>query len=229
MARFVKDVTLDKPEDFVYFIMNDYLQKQKFAMSDWKGEPAYRTGDGFVEGYKYLKWSYANGHFHLEAWLKGSLGGEMGLEGFVGCLMKKPYKESLMQLLEVLQQPLPQNGQPLPENGLSASAGGNGQAENAGAAGAQAAASHVIPVQTVDHSKDAQTGMVLGIISIVTGLFIPLLGIIFGCIGFSRARMGLGSLKDSQARAGKVCSIVGICVAAGIWILNMLLSVILYI
>lgn len=250
MARFVKDVILDKPEDFVYFIMNDYLQKQKFAMSDWKGEPAYRTGDGFVEGYKYLKWSYGNGHFHLEAWIKGSFGGEMGLEGFMGCLVKKPYRESLEQLVQVLQQPLPQRVQSAPagENGQAEHMAGTGsqmpgaaessvQTENAGEAAGrtaaegsptQAAAPHVIPVQTVDHSKDAQTGLVLGIVAIVIGLFLPLFGIIFGCIGFSRARMGLGSLKDSQARAGKVCSIVGICTSAGIWVLNILLSVFLY-
>lgn len=34
MARYIKDVTLNKPDDFVAFIMNDYLQKNSFAMSD---------------------------------------------------------------------------------------------------------------------------------------------------------------------------------------------------
>ena len=40
MARYVKDITLNKPDDFVAFIVNDYLQKNKFVMSDWHGEPA---------------------------------------------------------------------------------------------------------------------------------------------------------------------------------------------
>ena len=115
----------------MYFIMNDYLQKQKFAMSDWKGEPAYRTGDGFVEGYKYLKWSYGNGHFHLEAWIKGSFGGEMGLEGFMGCLVKKPYRESLEQLVQVLQQPLPQGVQSAPWRKRSDGAYGGNRQSNA--------------------------------------------------------------------------------------------------
>ena len=44
MARYVKDLVLNKPEDFVTFIMNDYLQKNQFVVSEWKGEPAYRTG-----------------------------------------------------------------------------------------------------------------------------------------------------------------------------------------
>ena len=53
MARYVKDLVLNKPEDFVTFIMNDYLQKNQFVVSEWKGEPAYRTGDALIEGYKY--------------------------------------------------------------------------------------------------------------------------------------------------------------------------------
>lgn len=55
MARYVREVVLNKPEDFVQFIMNDYLQKNGFVMSDWKGEPAFRAGDPALEGYKYLK------------------------------------------------------------------------------------------------------------------------------------------------------------------------------
>ena len=82
--------------------MNDYLQKNGFTMSDWKGEPAYRAGDAMMEGYKYLKWSYVNGRFHLEAWLKGTFGGEWGLEGFVGTLQKKPYKNNLLQLMSTI-------------------------------------------------------------------------------------------------------------------------------
>ena len=94
MARYVKDLVLNKPEDFVTFIMNDYLQKNQFVVSEWKGEPAYRTGDALIEGYKYLKWSYENGTLHLEAWMKSTFGKEMGLDGFVGALQKKPYRQS---------------------------------------------------------------------------------------------------------------------------------------
>ena len=72
MARYVRDLVLNKPDDFVRFIMNDFLQKNGFVLSDWKGEAAYRTGDAVMEGYKYLKWNYAGGIFHLEAWMKGT-------------------------------------------------------------------------------------------------------------------------------------------------------------
>ena len=72
MARFTRDLVLNKPDDFVQFIMNDFLQKNQFEMSDWKGEAVFRAGDAMVEGFKYLKWTYNGGVFHLEAWLASS-------------------------------------------------------------------------------------------------------------------------------------------------------------
>ena len=87
------------------FVMNDFLQKNRFEPADYNGEAVYRAGDRMVEGYKYLKWSYIGGVFHVEAWLK-AVSGEMGLDGFVGMVQKKPFKESLEQLYAVLQQPI---------------------------------------------------------------------------------------------------------------------------
>lgn len=198
MARYVREVVLNKPNDFVQFIMDDYLQKNGFMMSDWKGEPAFRAGDAAIEGYKYLKWGYMNGVFHLEAWMKGTFGGEWNLEGFVGSLQKKPYRESLEQLLVLLGQPLPQ--------------------------GAQTPQGYPIPVQTSDNTGAATAALVFGILAVVTGFFIPILGILFECLGFSRARMGGGSTKAGMATAGKILSIIGIIVAIGMWILNFVLT-----
>ena len=139
MARFTRDLVLNKPDDFVQFIMNDFLQKNQFEMSDWKGEAVFRAGDAMVEGFKYLKWTYNGGVFHLEAWLKGMGGGEMDLDGFVGTLQKKPYRESLEQLFAALQQPLPANG---PQDMSPQGAGPQGGPQP-------------IPVQTVDNSGAA--------------------------------------------------------------------------
>lgn len=201
MARYVREVVLNKPGDFVQFIMDDYLRKNGFVMSDWKGEPAFRTGDAAIEGYKYLKWGYMNGVFHLEAWMKGTFGGEWNLDGFVGSLQKKPYRESLEQLLVLLGQPLPQGGQ------MQQMPGG-----------------YPIPVQTSDNTGAATMALVFGILSVVTGFFIPILGILFGCLGFSRARMGGGSTKAGMATVGKVLSIVGIIVSIGMWALNFIIA-----
>lgn len=90
MSRYTNDLPLNKPADFVQFMMNDYLSKNGFSTAEWKGQPVYRAGDPMLEGYKFMTWSYINGVLHVEAWLKGLFGGEMGLTGFVGCLQKKP-------------------------------------------------------------------------------------------------------------------------------------------
>ena len=203
MARYVRDLVLNKPDDFVRFIMNDFLQKNGFVLSDWKGEPAYRTGDAVMEGYKYLKWNYAGGIFHLEAWMKGTFGGEWNLDGFVGTLQKKPYKESLEQLFATLNQPLSMNqqaapGQPMP---------------------------NVVPVHTVDNSNAATMGLVFGIFSLIFAFLIPLVSIILACLGFSRARMGAGSSKAGMAKAGKVLCIIGIVIAVIMWGVNILMAV----
>lgn len=208
MARFTRDLVLNKPDDFVQFIMNDFLQKNQFEMSDWKGEAAYRAGDAMVEGFKYLKWSYNGGVFHLEAWLK-SVGGEMGLDGFVGTLQKKPYRDSLEQLFVTLQQPLPANG-PQDMNPQGAAPQGGPQP---------------IPVQTVDNSSAATLALVFGIISIILALIFPLGGIILAALGFTRARLGSGSSKAGMAKVGKILCIIGLVVAVVNWGLGILLIV----
>lgn len=203
MARYVKDLTLNKPEDFVAFIMNDYLSKNQFSMSDWKGEAAYRAGDAMMEGYKYLKWSYANGVLHLEAWMKGSFGGEMGLDGFVGCLQKKPYRESLEALFITLQQDIN-----IPEGAdISQMAPGS------------------IAVQTVDNTSAATQALIFGILAFVTGFISPIICILFGVLGFNRARMGSGSSKAGLAKVGKILCIVGMVITAILWFLNIVLAV----
>lgn len=195
MKRYVKDIVLNKPDDFVGFIMNDYLQKNQFAMSDWKGEPAYRAGDAMLEGYKFLKWSYANGVLHLEAWLKSAGGKEMDLDGFVAAAQKKPYKDSLEELFGVLQQDIVQ---------------GQGM--------------QPIPVRTVDNISAAIWAFICGLLSIVFAFVIPLLGVILAALGATRARMGSGSSKAGMAKAGKVLCIIGVVCSIAMWILNFVVA-----
>ena len=67
MARYIRDIVLNKPADFVAFMMNDYLQKNGFSFFKWKYEAAFRAGDGVIESYKYLKWGYDGRILHIEA------------------------------------------------------------------------------------------------------------------------------------------------------------------
>lgn len=222
MARYVKDVVLNKPDDFVIFIMNDFLQKNQFAMADWHGEPAYRAGDAMMEGYKFLKWSYQGGVFHLEAWLRGTAGGEWDLDGVVGVVQKKPYKESLEQLLQVLQQPLPEGESPQGAQGVQPDMA---QGQQEGAASQGEPVQRTVPVHTVDNTGAANRAFLFGILSIIGGLLIPLLGLILACVGFSSARMGMGSSLADKAKKGKVLCIVGMAVSIGLWLLNIILNV----
>ena len=215
MARYVKDIVLNKPDDFVQFIMNDFMQKNQFQPGQWKGEPAYCTGNALVEGVRYLKWSYSDGKFHLEAWLQGTMGGEWDLDGFVGIAMKKPYKNSLEQLFQVLQQDIPAANAQAPQTG--AASGENPEKPSE--------APRTITVKTVDNTGAATVSLVLGILSIVIGLFWALIGVILGIIGIAQAKMGSGSSKAGLAKGGKITSIIGICISAAGWLLNIILTV----
>lgn len=215
MARYIQDVYLNQPDDFVHFIMNDFLQKNGFTMSDWKGEPAYRAGDPMFEGYKYLKYSYNNGMFHLEAWLRGTFGGEWDLEGFVACAQKGPYKDNLSQLIAALRQPIPQTPNP--------------GAAPAGAPNANIPVNPTVtrvPVQTVDNHQAATLGLVFGILAIVF-CWNLLFCVLFSVLGFSQCRMGNGSSKANLAKAGKICCIIGLCLAVILFVLNFGLNLLL--
>lgn len=72
MPRYVRNLELNKPMEFVSFAMNDFLQKNKFTPFHYKGEDVFRAGDAMLEGFKYIKWSYDGVNFHLEAWMQGS-------------------------------------------------------------------------------------------------------------------------------------------------------------
>lgn len=197
MARYRYDLVLNKPGDFVQFIMDDFLQKNHFTLTEYRGIPAYCSGDAMIEGYKYLKWSYSNGVFYIEAWLVGLAGTEMDLDGFVGTLQKKPFKDNLHQLYAALQQPVQM---------------AQGQVQG----GPQA-----VPVYTVDNTGAATMALVFGVCSILIGWLIPLLGLIFGILGITRARYGAGSSFAGRAKAGRICSVIGLCLSVLMWVLNM--------
>lgn len=211
MARYVQNVMLNKPNDFVFFMMNDWLQKNSFKASTWKGESVYRRGDGFFEGFRYLKYSYENGTIHLEAWMKGPFGGEQGLTGAWGWAIKAGYKSSIEQLITLLQQSIPQPVNPAP---------------NADGTPSAAPVQNVVPVQTVNNTGSATISLIFGILSIV--LCWSILSIICGCVGIISYRSGKGSTKAGMAKAGKICSIVGMCLYAVLLIFSVLLTVLTY-
>ncbi len=119
MARYIREVVLNRPDDFVQYIMSDFIFKHGFHMAEFKGERILRAGGGLIEIPKFMIWSYQNGVFHVEAWtrnlwLPGVYGREIAMTGFLGCVPKSAYKKDIEELIGLLTQPLymPNAGQP---------------------------------------------------------------------------------------------------------------------
>lgn len=162
-----------------------------------------------LEGYKFMTWSYINGVLHVEAWLKGLFGGEMGLTGFVGCLQKKPFKQSLEQLYTLMRQDIPT------------------EQMNAGAAGIAAGTANAgaVPVTTVNNTSAATISLIFGILGCLTGLLVPIAGLCCGVLAVMRGRLGLGSTKAKMAKAGRVLGIIACVLSIVMWVLNIILTV----
>ena len=206
MARYTQDIVLNKPDDFVAFMMNDYMTKNSFTQNTWKGVPVFRRGDGFFEGFRYLNWNYSNGVLHLEAWLKGPLGGEQGLTGFWGWAIKASYRSDLEKLIALLQQTLPEpsmTGGVMPDGTPAPMA--------------------PIPVQTMDNHRNATISLILGIASILL-CWIPILCILAGSFSIICYRSSKASSKAGQAKIGRICAIVGMSIMLALLVLSFALT-----
>lgn len=213
MARYIREVQIDKPNDFVEYMMNDFLTKHGFKLVEFKGQKVYRAGGGMIEIPKFLVWGYQNGVFHVEAWtrtlwLPGVYGGENALKGYMGALPKKIYKQDIEQLLVLMAQPLSDAGQMnarTPE----------GQAMQQGT---MPQSSQPILVQGVDTSKYAILALVMGIVGIVISW--TWIGIIFSVMGIIYGRKGQMSSKKGMATGGFICGIIGTVLLAIIILLS---------
>lgn len=213
MARYIRDIVLNKPADFVAFMMNDYLQKNGFSFFKWKYEAAFRAGDGVIESYKYLKWGYDGRILHIEAWVRDLFGMEISLDSLSFTLQRSAFKKSLEQLFTLLNQNIPMPNQP--------AHGTNGQL-----------IPQPIQIQTADNSSAAVMALVSGVITLsltfiyfvslifsvsaLTFLF-PIIILFGGTLGISRARLGGGSRQAKLALTGKILSILAMGLIGIFW------------
>lgn len=113
MARYIREEFINKPQDFVDFIMKDFLQKHKFEQTTLDGETIWQDGTGMLSMPRFFKYFYQNGVIHLEAWTRtawfpGVYGKkENDLSGFYGSVPKNAYRSDIDNLVQVLYQPLP--------------------------------------------------------------------------------------------------------------------------
>lgn len=103
MGRYIREVRLEQPIDVVSILMDDYIYHEHFSRTDWKDEMVFYTEDSHGKE-RYMKWSYGNGLFRIEAWLKNSLGGETDLDGVGGGDSRKEFRASIDGLIETLQR-----------------------------------------------------------------------------------------------------------------------------
>lgn len=198
MSRFVIHEVLNQPEDFVSYMMNDFLTKHGFSYVEFKGQMVFRAGGGWFEMPKFLVWSYQDGVFHMEAWaryliLPGIYSKEKHLDGFYGYVVKQAYKSDLQQLVALLHQSVPNRGQ-IPENQAAGQAPQNPQP---------------VMVQGVDTVRYANMGLGFGI----AGLLLCWTGwaaLILEIVAIIYANKGRTSSKKGRATAGLVCAIIGL-------------------
>lgn len=207
MARYIREVQINKPGDFVNYMVNDFLTKHGFQLVEFKGQQVFRAGGGMIEIPKFLVWSYQNGVFHIEAWtrnvwLPGVYGRENAMTGFLAAVPKGIYKRDIEQLLQLLFQPIPGETGNAPVSDAI-------PAQNITQGGAQ----RTVYVQGVDTSRYATMGMVMGIVGIVTS-WLWGVGIIFSIMGIIYGRKGQSSSNKGAATAGFVCGIIGTVLSA---------------
>lgn len=182
MARWIRDEVLNQPEDFVQFLMNDYLSKNGFKSKTRKGEAVWQSGDGFLLMARFVRYEYADGKLHLEAWI-GKFK-ENPIKGFVGALPKKMFRDSLEELLHLLHQELSKE--------------------------TKTDAGSVVTVQVADQGAFALPALFLSIVGVVISLLIPILGVILGGLGLAIGQKARNSPKQNIAMAAVVLGVIAI-------------------
>ena len=204
MARYIREEVLNQPDDFVNYMMNDFLTKHGFKYENFQGQMVFRAGGGLIELPKFITWSYFNGVIHIEAWVRvlwlpGVYGKENDMSGFYGAVVKDMYKKDVEQLISLLHQPLNQAGM---QSGMPPQPGMQpqpGMPQNG-----------PILVQGVDTSRYANFALGFGIAGLV--LSWSYVGIVFNIIAIIYAVKGKSSAKKGRATAGMVCAIIGLVI-----------------
>lgn len=108
--RFVADFQTNQTDEAIQYIVTDFLTREGFVYTDYKGELVWKKGTGMLTAPQFIKVWSQNGYVHLEAWLKqailpGVYCGEMGLTGFYGFAIKKVLKDRVDMLTSFLLSP----------------------------------------------------------------------------------------------------------------------------
>ena len=215
MGRYVKDIQLDKPIDVVSMVMDDFVYHNQFSRADWNGEMVYYLKDRHG-GDRYMKWSYAAGELHVEAWLKNPFGGEMDLDG-VGGASRREYKKSMDELIQRLVNTGDQlssghvGSDPLHHDN-SHHVGRHMSARMAGQATAgQRVTSQAPPAPGASAGREGtgQVALFWAILAIMFAWSVPILGLIFAIVALRKQG------ESSRQVLVRWIAIIAILVAVG--------------
>ena len=211
MGRYVKDVQLDKPIDVVSMVMDDFVYHNQFSRTDWNGEMVYYLKDRHG-GDRYMKWSYAAGELHVEAWLKNPFGGEMDLDGVGGGASRREYKKSMDELIRRLvntgdqlssghvgSDPLHHDNSHHVGRHISARMAGQGMAGQ----------STTTPKSSAGREGTGQVALFWAILAIMFAWSVPVLGLIFAIVALRKQE------ESTRPVLVRWIAIIAILVAAG--------------
>ena len=115
MSRYTMSFVTPCPPQQVNDCFSSYLISEGFEIKTENGENYWKKGVGLLVAPQCIKLNYQNNVYIIEAWIKfallpGVYVGEMGLDGFFGCIPKSMLKSKVEHILMMLQaQPLQQN------------------------------------------------------------------------------------------------------------------------
>ncbi len=120
MSRYTISFVTPCPPQQVNDYFASYLTSEGFEMKSENGENYWKKGMGLLTGPQFIKLNYQNNVFVMEAWIKfallpGVYIGEMGIDGFFGCIPKSMLKTRVEHILAMLQaQPMPYGNPNMP-------------------------------------------------------------------------------------------------------------------
>ncbi|MBP3460558.1 MAG: hypothetical protein J6K58_15265 [Lachnospiraceae bacterium] len=211
MARYIIEEQLNKPADFVDYIIRDFADRYGMKVVERKGERYLECKDYIIGGVMRFKHTYYNGFIHIEAWLKGSFGMEVGLDGFWGWGIKAMYKSRIDELMAALRQPLPSDGMLYQNPQMSNMAMGN--------------TGQPIAVRGTGNPAHATTALIFSGFAVAIGFCIPIIAIILAGSGVYYAKSAMGTAEDKKAQLAYRLSIWAIVIVGVMFIINLLLIV----
>lgn len=119
MARYIRDMELQLPEEEVEAVVQDFLNKGGFYQGEWKGEMCYTSdygamgignsyGNPNLSRFYFFTYTYQGGILHFEAWVRDGKTKEVGLTGVYSLTLKQPYTAMVSALENRLVDMLPE-------------------------------------------------------------------------------------------------------------------------